>query len=152
MRHAKSPSGIEFVDHERPLTEGGVQDARLMGERLQKLGFEFQLVLCSDAQRTVSTWDSMAALFDPAITVVRSAALYASSPGDYFNEIRRLNFQGHTLLVIGHNPTIEAIIARLSGQHLAMAPAQLAVLELHATDWQSALQKEGLWTLVKQLT
>lgn len=150
MRHAKSsPAEPGMSDHERPLDAKGSSDAPQMAQQILKLGYAPQMVLCSDAKRTLATWRGMASFFSPQTPFVSSAKLYESGAKAYLEFIEKQDFSGHTLLVIGHNPSTEDLLTTLSNEKAIVKPANLAVLETHAESWAQALSQFGLWKLVK---
>ena len=153
MRHAKSsPAGEVFADHERPLDAKGVGDAPKMAMEILKAGYEPGLVLCSDSQRTLSTWALMAPSFSANMPVEKSTSLYNSNADTYLKFVAEQNFGGHTLLLIGHNPVVEDLIAELADKWVVMKPANIGVLETRAGSWQEALSQMSVWKLVRILS
>ena len=55
LRHAKSSWASYEDDHERKLSERGLEDAKTLGFHLKQLNLYFDLTICSSAIRTKET-------------------------------------------------------------------------------------------------
>jgi len=111
FRHAKTerhaPSG---EDHERRLTPRGWDDAALIAGLAAKRGLRPDVALVSDAVRAQETWDSAKAAFPEAETR-RKRELYAADAGAVYALAAAAGVD--TVLVIGHNPAMQALACRL---------------------------------------
>ena len=118
MRHAKSdyPNGVS--DHERPLAPRGIREAGLAGEWLRGNVPPIEHVLCSSATRTRQTLDRTGIV----APVSYSDRLYGATPGTMLDEINQVIDDVGTLLVVGHEPTVEPGGAR-AGRTEASDPA-----------------------------
>ena len=113
-RHAKSvwdDPGIS--DHDRPLTDRGLRDARTIGGWLQAQGFVPDQVICSIAARAAETWEALAPMLTPRPGVQFSAVLYCASPDTMLGVLRRAS--GDTVMLIAHNPGIAMLAGLLAG-------------------------------------
>lgn len=146
LRHAKSSwdePGLEDV--QRPLNERGRKDAKSMGETMAELGLAPNLVLCSPAERTRQTWDLLRASLAKSPPAIFEAALYDFGMGDGLQEtIAEQGGVATSMLVIGHNPSIENLAIRLcdrdSGKlrermEKKYPTGALAVFALPITNW-----------------
>jgi phosphohistidine phosphatase len=109
LRHTKSDWPNGMVDHDRPLAKRGRRAAPLMGRVLLDRGFVPDKVLVSTAQRTVETWALASAgliQFPPATPEPR---IYEAAPHVLANVIRETDDEVQALLLVGHNPGIEAL-------------------------------------------
>jgi phosphohistidine phosphatase len=115
LRHAKAerPSGVPDLD--RPLTERGHADAAAAGAWLAAKGHRPDLVICSPARRTRQTWHGVSvALATPAPPEVRlESMVYEARASDLLDLIHGVSPEVHTLLVIGHNPTVSLLSVAL---------------------------------------
>ncbi|WP_026925701.1 SixA phosphatase family protein [Granulicoccus phenolivorans] len=114
MRHAKSSWAEHLPDHDRPLAARGRRDGVAAGNWLASRGLHPDLVLCSGAVRTRQTWERVYAGGVRAGTVEYTDALYDADPAEVLTLLRRVPDTVQTLLVIGHNPTTEQLVARLA--------------------------------------
>jgi phosphohistidine phosphatase len=133
MRHAKAASEEGVPDHDRPLTEQGVADARTMGRWLRDNGGAPDAVWCSSALRARQTWSAVASELptDPPTTepsYLRS--VYQAGPGDLLDLLRDVPPEVESVLVLGHNPTMEQAIAGLTGEPRDFPAGAIAALDV----------------------
>jgi phosphohistidine phosphatase len=111
MRHAKSDYPPGVVDHERPLAPRGIREAGLAGEWLRSSVPLIDAVLCSTAARTRETLSRIG--LDAPVTFAES--LYDNVAGTVIEEIKRVDDEVATLLVIGHEPAMSNVALGLAG-------------------------------------
>ena len=159
LRHAKSSwSSPELSDHDRPLNGRGRAAAATMGRYVAEHDLLPDLILCSTARRARETLERAATQWThiPAAHIER--ALYDFSGGrGYLDLIRQTDDRIGSLMVIGHNPTIEILVSDLIGE---AAPglaeklaykyptAALAVLEFDTETWTAIAPGGGKLTTV----
>ena len=109
LRHAKAVSAAPgMADFDRPLDRRGLADARAVGEAMASGGHRPALVLCSAARRAQETWAGVEAVLGPAAGEVRFLrALYGTDARGYIDAVRSVGDETDTVLLVGHNPTIE---------------------------------------------
>jgi phosphohistidine phosphatase len=135
LRHAKSSwDDSALDDHERPLNARGKQDAPRMARLARDEGLAPELILSSDAIRAHLTAAAMAdatggqLLLDPRLYHATAADILAMVP-----TIVRDNAE--TVMIVGHNPGLEELIAQLTGEWEPLPTAALARIELPITRW-----------------
>lgn len=103
LRHAKSSwDDPTLIDHARPLNNRGRKAAPLMGEWLAD-HIRPDLILCSDAKRTVQTAEATRpALGRPPLEL--RPDLYHASPNAMLDLLQQQS--ASQILLIGHNPGI----------------------------------------------
>lgn len=111
MRHATA-KGFADSDHERDLEPSGHRDASMAGTWLAEVGIRPDAALVSSARRTTTTWEELSASLGHEVRVNHSSALYAAEPDSALDLIRETSPEVHTLVVVGHNPTV-AYLAQL---------------------------------------
>ncbi len=137
LRHAKSSwkdSSVE--DHDRPLNKRGTRDAPRMGNLIREQGLVPDAIFSSTARRARDTALAVAtaAGFPDGVRFTRS--LYGASPDTCLDVLRDLpDTTGHAMIV-GHNPTLEELLAVLVGETHIMPTAALAVVELPIESWR----------------
>lgn len=109
LRHAKS-SWAEpgLTDFERPLNARGRQAAALMAAHITATGLRPALVLCSAAVRTRETHAAIAASL-PGVPVEFEQGLYETTRAVVYDRLTRLPARLPSVLVIGHNPSLERL-------------------------------------------
>jgi phosphohistidine phosphatase len=115
MRHAKSDwfSGDDD-DFSRPLSDRGLRDARQMARWLNDGGYLASAIWCSPARRTRQTLELVAdtAGVDLGARTEWTDELYHASAATLRSLLRRAG-RGPSLLVLGHNPGLEELLAFL---------------------------------------
>jgi phosphohistidine phosphatase len=146
MRHAKSATGDSGApDIERPLTIRGRRAASLVGEHLVHHQMAPDRILCSTSKRTRETLCAMLPHLGNDCEIRIASALYEPGAGNYADAIGRLGESAQTLLVIGHNPTMQETAAFLIGSGndalrqevvTRFPTAGLAVIDFEGARWQ----------------
>ena len=113
LRHASAERARpRQSDHERELTREGRRQAKAIGKKIAELGDAIDLVLSSDSARTKQTWDGVA----PELTSrpeVRFLPLLFETH-DYLPIIKAEGGKAQSILLIGHNPTIQETAIELA--------------------------------------
>jgi len=138
LRHAKAENALGIADFDRPLTSRGENDSRAAGLWLRTQGHLPDLVICSAARRARHTWKYAAAGLGAAPEVRYRREVYqAAHPDDLLEVIRSAPASAEVLVVVGHNPTLETLSARLDpggGPTGGLRTAGIAVHEV-ARKW-----------------
>lgn len=112
MRHAKSSWKTAEPDYRRPLSARGTRDAVVAGQILS--GFPIEVVISSSATRTRQTWQH-AVMGGASCPDVRfTDALYHAWTDEVLLELGTLGDSVTTALVIGHSPTMDALVLWLA--------------------------------------
>jgi phosphohistidine phosphatase len=137
LRHAKSSwKHEELEDHDRPLNKRGKRTAPLMGALLQDENLVPDLILCSSAVRTYNTALLVAKACDYAGEIKQTRRLYLAEPQTYVKILRQVAEKYASVLVVGHNPGLEALLKALTGEAMTMPTAALAYIELPLKRWK----------------
>ena len=154
MRHAKSSwSDKSLDDPARPLSKRGVKAAPLMGGALSERHLVPDHVACSPAKRTRETLRLVLGALEAKPSIEYTDELYAFGDGKpYLNCIRRQPRSVKTLMLVGHNPSVQNLcLALCRGSHgpdfdsLAskFPTAGVAVISLPIEQWSEAEPGEG---------
>lgn len=118
MRHAKAEPGGREADASRSLALAGRRQCVRVGAALVERDLIPDLVLCSAAVRTRQTWDLVRAGLGGAEPLVEiSDGLYAAGMSEMLARVHEIDDAVRTVLVVGHEPTVSAVAARLAGPH-----------------------------------
>jgi len=102
-------------DTKRPLTDDGMERLRREARGLARLGVTFDIVLTSPLVRTRQTAEIIASAFDARPHIVATDSL---APGGTFQAVAA-DLEKHAkkarLALVGHEPDIGALAARLVG-------------------------------------
>lgn len=132
MRHAKSDwDDPQLKDHDRPLNARGRRGADVMAHWIESHGGGVpDLVLCSSATRTRETLDRMLAHWSSATDVRHFESLYHADPEAILRCVRCDGGEALRVLVVGHNPGMEMLAAKLANRYQAFITATVAVFSL----------------------
>jgi phosphohistidine phosphatase len=114
LRHAKAEQDPGDGDHARALSERGRGDAMLIGHYMDTHAYWPGAVLCSTSKRTVETWDLIARELARVPESKFLKSLYLASPKQILNAAHGVGEDASVTLMIGHNPGMEDVAARLA--------------------------------------
>ena len=153
-RHAKSDWGNPSLpDHDRPLNARGRRDAPKVARAVAAAGCVLERVYSSTSARTRETWARMRpeltrlGALGPRPLVEWRRDLYLASAADVQAVVRAAPADADAIMVLGHNPAVHQVAARLSvrgepallervARH--MPTGAVAVVELDAPRWDAA--------------
>src|SRR4030042_761372 len=152
LRHAKSSwKQPDVNDHERPLNKRGKMEAPKVGKYLKENDLVPDLILSSTARRAHDTAQAVAdeCGFEGQIDLCKD--LYMSDPACYVDILQSLPDTANRVLVVGHNPDLEALLTLLTDVTQHMTTAALAQIILPITSWQELNEAtdgrlQNLWT------
>jgi phosphohistidine phosphatase len=138
LRHAKSSwRDSTLDDHERPLNKRGLRDGPRMGELLREHRLTPDVLISSDAVRARLTAEAVAEAAHYAGEILLDPRLYAASPDGILAVLRRVReTEAGTVMIVGHNPGLEALIAQLTGEQQDLPTAALAQIVLPIDRWR----------------
>ena len=153
LRHAKSSwddnAGSDF---DRPLNLRGRAAAPLMGRHMANHSMRPERVLCSSARRTRETLAGILPYLEGDFEARLMRAVYSQSEGDYLPILRAHGGSVATLMLIGHNPAIQATATALIGRGNPdltrlvadkYPTAGLAVIDFENNDWSKLQPGSG---------
>jgi phosphohistidine phosphatase len=116
LRHAKSSwdGGSAATDFDRPLSKRGRRAARTIGRELRTQGIAFDRVIASPAARVVETIEDFEEGYGSAIEPSFDRRVYLASPATLLAIIREADDSADKLLLVGHNPGLEALAMLLT--------------------------------------
>jgi len=130
LRHGKAAPEEGSSDAARPLTPRGKRDAELMGQLLRTADLVPDRILASSARRTRDTARQAASAAQFSGSVDELEELYLAEPEAYITAVRRYAPEAERVLLVGHNPGLEALALILTGGPVSLPPAGLVVCNL----------------------
>lgn len=109
MRHAKAEA-VAVTDHARRLTDRGRDDAAEAGRWARTTGCVPDHAIVSDAARAYETWVAFSASAGLGIQPELDAGLYSAGSDAAIEILRSAPRHSRTLMVVGHNPTMEHLV------------------------------------------
>jgi phosphohistidine phosphatase len=141
LRHADAEPHGARADHARRLTERGEEQSRAAGAALLRMGASFDAILFSPKTRARETAELAAQEWseqqrsrlrehEPLASRFDAAAALAALDG--------LGADGR-LLVVGHEPDLSSVVGELTGAHVDLKKAGLAVVRLDGASGELVL-------------
>ncbi|KAI0559163.1 Histidine phosphatase [Gracilaria domingensis] len=167
LRHAKTTweSEADVPDHDRVLSAKGKEEAKVVGSELSRMLWVPDVILCSDAVRTVQTLSLLEISGNDRAATTCTESLYYAVTGEEMAVAvdDALGEQGFvddtTLMVVCHNPGCEELVERLTGRRPEMGTGCAALLEYIESEEESGDQsaherlrlsaRHGRWCLVE---
>jgi phosphohistidine phosphatase len=136
LRHAKSSWKNEGLsDRDRPLNKRGQRQAPLIGQYLHSLALAPDLILSSPARRARETAVAVAQEcgYDGDVDFINE--FYPGDPEDYIQVVGALPDAHERVMVVGHNPGLEYLLAGFIHYAETLTTAALAQVDLHINHW-----------------
>ncbi len=136
LRHAKSSwKDLTLTDHDRPLNKRGKRDAPRMGRWLRMHNLRPDLIVSSTARRAFTTALAVADEVEYAGQVTATRNFYHADPSEYISHLRDVSAEINIVMVVGHNPGMEELVAQLGGGYEAMPTGTVAYFSLPISTW-----------------
>jgi len=148
MRHAKSSwHDKDLPDYQRPLKKRGAEDAAEIAEVLRENELVPQIILSSPALRASQTAEIVAKVchLDQKITYVNS--FYMGEVHEFVEQLSKLDDSLERVMIVAHNPGLEAFMQLLDGKIEALPTAALAYISLDLHKW-SDITKDSTGELI----
>ncbi len=142
MRHAKADDTAAGGDLMRPLAKRGRRQGRESARWLSEHVERVDLAVVSPALRTQRTWDLVAEELQAPPAAQIDDRIYNASADGLVEVINELPPEAMTVVLIGHNPAIEEVVARLTGEWAPMPSSAVALIELDR--WSTAGEGSGV--------
>lgn len=151
MRHAKSDWDAAYTaDFDRPLNGRGRRDAPRVGDFLADQSAEPDLIVASPARRARATAELAADAGDFACELAFDQRIYQADAAALLEVIADLPEWAERVMLVGHNPGCEELVADLCGEITAMPTAAIACVALDITAWTDAARIAAASTGVLQ--
>jgi phosphohistidine phosphatase len=137
LRHAKSSrKDPALSDHERPLNERGRRDGPRMGAFVREQRLTPDVIISSDAARARLTAEAVAEAAHYEGEILLDPDLYMASPADIISVLRAVRkTKAETVMIVGHNPGLEGLVAQLTGEEPQLPTAAVAQVALPIDHW-----------------
>ena len=138
-------------DNKRPLTSEGIQKLRKAAKALVALDVTFDVILTSPLVRTRQTAETLASVFRTAPPIIHVAAL---APGGTHNAIvdeLTKQHRRHHIAIVGHEPGLGELAARLMGLRRALEFKKGAVCRIDVPALPPAGPGQLRWFLTPRI-
>ena len=136
-RHAKSEWPDQTPDLQRPLKDRGRKDAASLARLLADQGLTPDLIITSPARRAQQTAEIFARQLGYTAPLQIEAAVYHEGTQGLLQVIQGLPDGAETVMIFGHNPTMEDMVTRLlrSQVEFVLPTSALACFESWGASW-----------------
>ena len=146
MRHAKSDWGDSSLsDFDRPLNKRGKKAAPFMGNELSIRNKVPDLIISSPANRAKTTAEKFAESAGYKGTIQHEKDFYFGYIDEIIQVVKKSDKQYERIMIVGHNPTLESLIASLTknSAYARMPTAAIASILFEIDDWSKLEEKSG---------
>jgi len=144
LRHAKSSwKNPDLPDFERPLNGRGKKAAPLVGRYLRSQKIKLDLILCSPAERARQTVALVSEAANFLGDLRYDERIYEATAGTLLEVISQTEDDVGVLLLVGHNPGLEELLVRLTGEARRMPTAALAAITIETVRWSKVTEPKG---------
>ena len=153
LRHAKTEPGEPGQDdRSRALVERGRRDAAQIGAYMASHALVPDRVVLSPARRVQETWKHLAGALRPAPGATTAERIYEATPHDILAILADTSGSAHSLMVVGHNPSLHDVALMLiaSGDIEArerlrekLPTAGLVIIDFAFDDWSKLHPQSG---------
>jgi phosphohistidine phosphatase len=136
LRHAQAaPEAPPATDKERGLTEDGRRAAARMGRLAKDEALLPDLLLSSSARRTRETVSEFCKSSGYAGPIHYLDSLYLAEASAIIDVIAAHAGSAARVLLVGHNPGLEELVAELTGESVSLATAALVECSFELDAW-----------------
>lgn len=153
LRHAKTePAQLGGDDRGRALIDRGKHEAGQIGAYMASHKLGPDRVVLSPARRVQETWQHLTAALEAAPAAMTSESVYEATTPDIVGLIAGTPAAVQSLMVVGHNPSLQdaALLLIASGDIEArerlrekLPPAGLIVIDFAFDDWSKLHPQSG---------
>lgn len=144
LRHAQAaPEGPSSSDRDRALTEDGRLAAARMGRLMKDEQLLPDLLLSSSARRTRETVNEFRDASGYAGPIHYLDELYLAEVSAIVDAIAVHADAASRVLLVGHNPGLEELVAQLTGESVSLPTAALVECTFELDDWSELGARKG---------
>jgi len=133
LRHASAEdASCRVNDLNRRLSEVGRAEAAALGRFVRNREITFDRVICSTATRARET---MSLVIGKTSQASFDQRVYEAKPTDLIDLLREVPEGAKTVLLVGHNPSLEQMAGMITGVQVSMAAGTLLKIDVEGNDW-----------------
>lgn len=143
LRHAKSDWIPTSNDHDRPLNQRGIKEAKKMARYIKTYEISPSLVICSSSQRTQETFKIIKPFINPEPNISIETEIYTFDPSKLLWRISQIPNEILSVMIIGHSPALQQVSLYLTQpNHIrtqlrdSFPTSCLAILDIQDKQWE----------------
>lgn len=144
LRHAKSSwDDPVLADFDRPLNGRGRRAAPLIGKFIRERRLRPDLIISSPAQRARETIALVLEASGLETELRYDERIYEAPAGRLVEVLESVEDDRQEVMLVGHNPGFENLLAHLTGESRRVPTGALARILLDAENWAEAVARGG---------
>jgi phosphohistidine phosphatase len=144
LRHAKSSwDDPKLSDFDRPLNKRGLEAAPFMGKLMKKRKIQPDIILSSPAKRALQTAELVKKAGELKANIILNKEIYEATASKLLSILSKLEEKYSSVLLVGHNPSLEELLKTLTGKDESMPTAALAKIKLRISEWEQISKGTG---------
>ena len=138
FRHGKSDLNGHFInDHNRPLTNEGINAAEKMGKYLSRKNEIPDIVISSTAKRAKHTAEAAMNSGKWKSSITFNNIIYSGSTNDLLMMIKKQNNQYNSICIVGHEPKFSNFVnLSINTEHTYFPTATMAKINFEVLEWK----------------
>jgi phosphohistidine phosphatase len=145
LRHAKSGHDPGVADIDRRLNARGYQEANATARLIAARNYAPVHIVCSSSRRTRETLAPLIAELGGSASIEVTRQVYDADADELLDLIREQDSEATSLMIVGHNPSLEDLAHALAGSgdgamlaqlRAGFPPAALAVISFDRPEWR----------------
>lgn len=152
LRHAQAlNTPVGGTDFDRALSPQGLEDAAALGAAMAKQSYQPTAAIHSAAKRTTTTFKQLDL---SGISSMASEEAYDANADKIMDMIHDCDDEHESLLIVGHNPTIQELAMRLASEDSSLSylqrlmqgykPGTLTVFDCPCMNWNDLQLTENI--------
>lgn len=138
LRHGeKDLSNPNTDDYDIKLTQKGLNDIKILAQKLKQNNIKPDLIVSSPAVRTQQTADIIAQELNYKKSIMYNEVLYQAFVNELIESITYTFDDVQSLMIIGHNPSLTALGITLAGLKDKIEMSELIKIEFDCNSWTS---------------
>jgi phosphohistidine phosphatase len=151
LRHGKSSwNDNSLLDHERPLNKRGRNQGSKMGKLLKELDLVPDFIISSTAKRAIDTAELIVEFSGFNGKINSDSSLYNQTSEQYIKVLAELPDNYSKVLIVGHNPSLENLIEKLTNRTELMKTCYLARIDINIKSWKDITRERDKSVLVNK--
>jgi phosphohistidine phosphatase len=142
LRHGKSVvKEDKLSDHDRLLNQQGKNQAVATGKLIRNIDLMPDYIISSSAKRAIDTSEIVVKLSEYNGKININPSLYhQNSAENYINVLADVSDEYYKVLVVGHNPSVEDLIEKLTNRIEIMRTCSLARIDIKIKSWRDIIK------------
>jgi len=151
FRHGEaSMQFINTKDHDRPLTDNGINEARSMGTYITLINKVPKLIISSTALRTKQTIKEVISYAKWDSTLIFEKSIYGGKAALLLGLLKQQDDKYNSLCLVGHEPNFSLFIMSAINKNIANFPtASIGKVDFEVNSWEEIEFGFGILDFIK---